>query len=335
MNSKQILFTAPCKAELIDIETPAPGPGEVQVRLAVSAISSGTERANLIGDPNINWTAAGSVRFPRALGYSSAGVVEAVGEGVEGFAPGDRVALSWSKHNLVQNISAENVYQIDDIPFEEAALWHITTFPMGAMRKCGLELGESAIVMGMGVLGMMAVKILRAAGAAPVIAVDPVPEKREEALRIGADWALDPFDPVFAETVKKITGGGAKVGIEVTGVGAGLDGILDCMARYGRVALLGCTRDSNFTIDYYRKVHGPGVTLIGAHTNARPNAESHAGWWTTRDDVMAVKNLYSVGRIRFADLVREMHSPAEAPEVYTRLANEKAFPLVEFDWRNI
>ena len=47
------------------------------------------------------------------------------------------------------------------------------------------------------------------------------------------------------------------------------------------------------------------------------------------------KRLYSIGRTCVADPVRGMHSPAEAPEVYTRLANEKAFPLVEFDWRNI
>ena len=69
---------------------------------------------------------------------------------------------------------------------------------------------------------------------------------------------------------KEISNGGVKVGIEVTGVGAALDGILDCMARFGRVALLECTRSSDFTIDYYRKVHGLGITLVGAHTNARP-----------------------------------------------------------------
>ena len=76
--------------------------------------------------------------------------------------------------------------------------------------------------------------LLKAAGAAPIIAVDPIPEKREKALSIGADYALDPFAEDFVKTVKDLTNGGAKVGIEVTGVGAGLDGILDCMARFGR-----------------------------------------------------------------------------------------------------
>ena len=333
MNIRQIQFVSPGVAELKTVEIPAPGAGQITVKLAISTISSGTERANLIGDPNIDSTRPGTVNFPRILGYSSSGWVHAIGEGVSGFKIGDRVALSWSTHSEYQNIRAEYVYKIGDLPFEETALWHITTFPLGAIRKCGLELGESAIVMGMGVLGMAAIKLLYAAGAAPIIAVDPVVEKRELALKIGADYALDPFAPDFAEQAKALTGGGAKVGIEVTGNGGGLNGILDCMARYGRVALLGCTRSSDFSIDYYRKVHGPGITLIGAHTNARPRYESHDGWWTTRDDVMAVKKLYESGRLEFASLIGETHSPIEAAQVYHRLATESHFPLVQFDWR--
>ena len=94
-----------------------------------------------------------------------------------------------------------------------------------------------------------------------------------------------------------------------------------------------CTRNPDFTIDYYHKVHGPGINLIGAHTNARPEQESFHGMWTTRDDVLAVKTLYRLGRIEFASLIEETHSPWDAPQVYGRLAKEPAFPLVQFDWR--
>ena len=335
MSIRQIQFVSPCVAKLVDVDLPPLKPGQITVKLAVSAISSGTERANLVGNPNISYAQPGSVVFPRVLGYSSAGVVTAVGEGVENFVVGDRVGLSWSKHSEYQNIAASDAFKIDDIPFEEAALWHITTFPMGAIRKCRLEIGESAIVMGMGILGLFAIRLLRAAGAAPVIAADPVPEKRALALKAGADYALDPFAPDFAAQVKQLTRGGVKVAIEVTGNGPALDGVLDCMARFGRVALLGCTRNSDFTIDYYRKVHGPGVTLIGAHTMARPDDVSYPGWWTTADDIQTVKTLYQLGRLEFASLVEEIHSPEEAPEVYDRLAKEMAFPLVEFDWRKL
>lgn len=336
MKIKRIIFTAPGVAELLEREMPAPAKNEVQVRLTVSTISSGTERANLVGDPNISYGNAGSVVFPRTLGYSSAGTVEAVGDGVTEFKVGDRVAMSWTTHTQVLNVKKEYVYKLpDSVSFNDGALMHIGIFPLAAIRKCRLEIGESAIVMGQGVLGLVAIPLLKAAGAVPVIAVDPIPEKREKALSVGADYALDPFAEDFAKTVKELTNGGANVGIEVTGIGAGLDGILDGMARFGRVALLGCTRNKDFTIDYYRKVHGPGITLVGAHTNARPEYESSGGWWTQRDDIAAVMKLTEMGRIKLSSLVDEVHSPTEAAEVYKRLANEKSFPLVQFDWRKL
>ena len=69
----------------------------------------------------------------------------------------------------------------------------IATFPMAAIRKCRLEMGESAMVLGLGILGLLAVQLLRAAGAVPVIAVDPNPDRRQKALQLGADYAFDPF----------------------------------------------------------------------------------------------------------------------------------------------
>lgn len=331
---KSIVFTEPCVAKLIEEPIPEIKPGHVLVRLAVSTISSGTERANLVGELNISsGEYLDKVVFPRRSGYSSTGVVMEVGEGVTSLVPGDRVAMSWSQHSQYVCLPEKNVYKLhDENTFSEAALWHIATFPMAAIRKCRLEIGESAIVMGMGVLGMMAVKLLRQAGAAPIIAVDPVPEKRELALTLGADYALDPFEEGFADAVKALTDGGVKVAIEVTGNGPALDMVLDCMAYFGRIALLGCTRHSDFSIDYYHKVRGKGVVLIGAHTLARPNLESAPGMWTTRDDVLAVQKMVELGRFTLADMIEETHSPEEATEVYHRLATQKAFPLVQFNW---
>ena len=335
MMTKEIVFTAVGVAEVLEKPVAELKPEQVQVRLMNSTISSGTERANLLGDPNLSVTGT-SPTFPVTKGYSCAGVITAVGEAVTDLAVGDRVAVSWSKHTQLLNIAAKHVRKLpDQVSFADGSLFHIATFPLAAIRKCGLELGESAVVMGQGILGLVAIPLLKAAGAAPIIAVDPVAEKREKALSVGADYALDPFAPDFAQQVKALTGGGAQVGIEVTGVGAGLDGILDCMARFGRVALLGCTRNKEFTIDYYKKVHGPGITLIGAHTLARPKQESHGGWWTEADDVQALIRLTQLGRLKLSDLVDEVHSPAEAPQVFDRLAKESAFPIVQFDWSEL
>jgi threonine dehydrogenase-like Zn-dependent dehydrogenase len=337
MKSKNIVFVKPNVAELVEENIGFPKENEVQVRLMVSTISSGTERANLMGSKTVGWNLpdAEAPVFPRRVGYSSSGIITKVGKNVTGFNEGDRVALSWSTHSEFFNINIKNVHKLDDISFSDGAMAHIATFPLAAIRKCRLEVGESAVVMGMGILGMFAVQLLKVSGATPVIAVDPDAKKREKALEIGADYAFDPYSPDFAKNVKEVTNGGAKVGIEVTGIGAGLDGILDCMARFGRVALLGCTRSSDFTIDYYRKVHGPGITLVGAHTHARPACDSSSGWWTENDDFETVLKLTKFGRLKLSDLVEETHSPNSAYEVFTRLCNNNSFPIVQFDWSKI
>ena len=337
MKVKQIVFTEINKAELLEKELPEVGDNQVLVRTCFSTISAGTERANITGDANVSATSAPDVSFPRYSGYNSAGIVEAVGKNVKDLAPGDRVVVYWGRHQSYNLTTRDRVVKIEnpDVSFEDGAISFIASFPLAAIRKTRLEIGESALVMGLGILGMSAVKLLRAAGAVPVIAADPNPERRALALKFGADYALDPLEEGFAERVKKLTGGGVAVAIEVTGVGAGFNGALDCMAKFGRVALLGCTRDSDFTVDYYRKIHAPGITVIGAHTIARPEVESHPGWFTHRDDIKAILNLIGSGRMTLSDMVGETHDPADCPEVYLRLVKDRSFPVVvQFDWRN-
>lgn len=346
---KTILFTRKDTAELVEQPIPEPRNGEVRVKLIRSCISSGTERANIIGLPD---SAVGiftpidrdSATWPRRAGYSSSGIVDKVGDGVS-LKVGDRVCMSWSTHSEYVCLPAAQVYPIPDgVSFEHAAFTHISTFPMGAIRKCRLELGEGALIMGQGVLGQIAVILLKAAGALPVIAGDIDEAKRQRAIELGADYALDPSAPDFNEQVKSVTDNhqkvfkgyidncGPKVVIEVTGNGKALDTALDAIAPFGRIALLGCTRDSNFSIDYYHKVHGRGITLVGAHSNARPDFESSPGWWTTRNDALTFLKLLELKRISLDGFVEEVHPATRCGEVYARLAKFGAFPIVQFEW---
>jgi 2-desacetyl-2-hydroxyethyl bacteriochlorophyllide A dehydrogenase len=337
MNTKQIVFTAPYTAELIDAEYSAPGCNAVTVELEYSAISSGTEKANLIGQRNSTVLSEDAEAvFPRMVGYSAAGKVIEVGKDVSDVKVGDPVVVRWGKHKKRITINRNNVVKIPEgVSTAEASMALISTFPLGAIRKTKLEIGESALVMGLGILGIFAVQQLRAAGAYPIIAADPVKERREFALKMGADYVFDPTEDNFIESVNGVCGG-VNVCIEVTGLGIGLIEALECMKPMGRVALLGCTRSSKFEIDYYGKVHGRGITLIGAHTMARPKKESAPSLWTDEDDILAVMSLIKGGRLNFKDMICEIHSPTEAKEVYTRLANEKNFHIgVLFDWSKI
>ena len=335
MKNQQLIIVSEGCVELLDQPMPKPGPGYVLVRTEFTSISSGTERANLAGNVHVSRESAGQTEahYPRYIGYSASGVVVEIGDGVKSVKPGDRVALSWSLHKHYNCVPEYNVHPIPEgVSMEDGALIHIATFPMAAIRKCRFEIGEAAIVMGVGILGMMAIGLLRAAGAMPLIAADPDEGKRKLALSLGADYALDPTAPGFAEEVKRLSHGGIQVAIEVTGVGVALNQVLDCMRPFGRVALLGCTRSSDFTVDYYHKVHGPGISLIGAHTLARPEKESSPGMWTTHDDAMAILRLIEGGRLSLASLVNETHKPEEYKAVYDRLLHEKTFPVVQFDW---
>ena len=69
---------------------------------------------------------------------------------------------------------------------------------------------------------------------------------------------------------------------------------------------------------------------------ARPNLESSSGLWTHEDDLKAVLNLIKGKRVNFKDMIFEIHSPAHASELYTRLIKDRAFPVgVLFDWRKL
>ena len=340
MKTKQIVFTDVGIAKLFDSDVPEPKENEIAVKTEFSSISCGTERANLAGDPNISigkLDPSAPIKFPRFTGYSTSGTVIKTGAAVTDLKPGDKVAMCWTVHKAINVIPEHNAVKIPEgLSMQDAALCNIATFPLAAVRKTKVELGESMLIMGLGILGLFAVQFARAAGAVPVIAVDPVEARRKKALEFGADYALDPTAPGFADEVKRLTGGGANTAVEVTGLGIGLDQCLDCMARFGRVALLGCTRDKNFTIDYYRKVHGPGVQLIGAHTLARPKFESSPGYFTQRDDMRAILNLCATGRISLAGTVDEVFSPSDCESVYNRLMTDRNFPVVsQFDWRNM
>ena len=313
----------------------SPPSDEVTVELSYSAISSGTEKANLIGERNSMKLAENTEAvFPRAVGYSAAGRVIEVGSEIKDISVGDRVVVYWGKHKKRITVKRDNVIKIPDgVSEAEASMSLISTFPLAAIRKTHLEIGESALVMGLGILGIFAVQELRAAGAYPIVAVDPVEDRRRLALKMGADFAFDPSAENFIGDVIRVTDGGANVCIEVTGLGVGLIQALDCMKPMGRVALLGCTRSSKFEIDYYGKVHGRGISLIGAHTKARPRCESSAGLWTDEDDLRTVLNMIKGERLNFKDMILEVYSPKKAHEVYTRLANDRNFPIgVLFDW---
>ncbi len=331
---KKIIFTSKNNAELCDVEDRKPSAGELRARLCYTAISAGTERAALTG--NEEGGAGFRFGFPNSTGYSGSGIVTDVGEGVSDFKPGDRVMIHGGGHKQFCTLPTKEFVHIpDNVDLKEAAMVIISGFSLAAIRKAKLSLGHSCLVVGLGLLGLFSIQYARLSGAYPVIAADFSAERRELALKFGADYALDPSDPEYSKKVKELTNGGANAAIEVTGNPLALKQTLSCTAKFGRVLLLGCTRTMT-EVDFYNDVHRPGIELIGAHSGARPTLESHSGFFTEMDDCRVTLSYLSAGRLDFSSMISEIHSPSEAHEVYSRLAVGKGFPIgVLFDWSQL
>ena len=115
MKTRQIVFTKPYTAELLEVECPAPQKDELCVRIEYSAISSGTERANYVGDRNRTTAAEDAeATFPRTVGYSAAGVITELGEGITDLCVGDRVIVYWGSHQRNITVKRTNVVKIPD-----------------------------------------------------------------------------------------------------------------------------------------------------------------------------------------------------------------------------
>ena len=334
MQAKVIRFESKGQAVLADFELRAPGPGEVLIENEFSAVSAGTERANLLGLPNTCTTDG----FPFIPGYSAVGRVAAVGDGVEGLQLGDLVVNNWSGHRSHAVKKASGLVKVAaGVQPLEASFAVIASFAFLGVRKLRVEIGESVMVAGLGILGVFAVQIAGRCGGQPVLAADFDPKRRELASRLGVDLALSPDDPDFKQKVMAVTDGkGVNAVVEVTGAAAALQQALEYIAFGGRVSLLGCTRVSDAPIDYYKYVHRRGITMVGSHTHTRPLVESAPGQWTEQDDYRTFMKLVAAKKLHVLPVISEIASPAEAPAVYARLAEASQPPLgIVFDWRTL
>jgi 2-desacetyl-2-hydroxyethyl bacteriochlorophyllide A dehydrogenase len=336
MKDHAIVFTAKRKAEFPETELDENLLGdEIPVKDDYDLISAGTELANYRELPN---TVAANRGFPHTAGYSASGHVVAVGPESKLVKVGDRVVVNWGGHHAWFKRSETRVVKIPDgVDMKCAAYAHLASFPMLAVRRLKIEIGESVMVAGLGLLGQFAVQFARLAGAYPVLACDYSPERRELAKRLGADMVFDPREADLNAKVKTATDGkGPAAVVEVTGFISALQQALEYVAANGRIALLGCTRVSDRYIDFYKYVHRRGVQLIGAHTMTRPKFESRPGEWTEHDDYTAFLKLLKAGRIQVAPLIGKVAPASEAVEIYRELDEAENPPLgVLLDWTGV
>jgi predicted dehydrogenase/threonine dehydrogenase-like Zn-dependent dehydrogenase len=212
---------------IADIPAPTPRPGHVLVANAASVISSGTERAAVsdgggslpmraVRNPDLVALTLrharehgvrstvervrGAVSDDVVLGYASAGTVLDTG-GLADFTIGQAVACAgagYANHAEIVSVPGNLIAPVpSNVSLRAAAFTTIGAIAMQSVRRAEASLGERVAVIGLGLLGLLSVQILRAAGCV-VIGVEPNPARRELGVQLGAEQAFTPEDAVTA-----------------------------------------------------------------------------------------------------------------------------------------
>ncbi|MFG1749890.1 zinc-binding dehydrogenase [Streptosporangium sandarakinum] len=333
------LSTGPRTFAVEEVPVPVPGPGEVLVEVRAAGVC--------LSDVHLIDGSLRSLRLSDAvtLGHEVAGVVHSLGPDVAGdWAPGARVTLQagqscgrcaeclrrrpcrlpltrgvdydggWAQYALARDDTLVPIP--DTLPFDQAAIIpDAVSTPYAAVVQTGQVRPAQAVgVWGAGGLGAHGVRIARMAGAAPVIAVDPLPGARERALAFGADVALDPADPGFAAAVKEATGGrGLEAAFDFAGVPAVREQAAAVLAPGGVLVLAGLTPQ-------------PLTVTDGTRFSYRQNQiRGHYG--SSPEHVEQLVRLAATGRLDLAPSITDHVPLADAADAVARLENKTGDPI--------
>lgn len=274
---------------------------------------------------------------PSALGYSSAGVVTAVGSRVTDLSPGDRVACGggdYAVHAEIDHVPGNLCVPLPaQVSFAEGAFATIGSIAMHGVRQSEASLGERVAVVGLGLVGQLTSRVLSAAGCT-VIGVDLSAELVNLAVQGGADRAYtrerlrEAELPADARDCDAVLITAATPSDDPIRLAARL-----CRDR-GRVVVIGDVGMAVPRAPYYGKElelrlsrsYGPG-RYDRAYEERGLDYPIGYVRWTERRNMRAFVELIAAGRISVADLITERISIDQAPQAYDRLVATKRSPL--------
>lgn len=264
---KSLLLSEYNHLELAEMPMPAAGPGEVLVRV---------EACGICGSDVHGFDGSTGRRIPPiVMGHEAAGTVEAIGGGVTKFKKGDRVTFDSTVYcseckycksgqiNLCDNrqvigvscgdyrrhgafaefvsVPERIMYPLtDDISFNEAAMLEAVSVAIHGVKVSEVEGGETVLVIGAGMIGLLIAQAARAAGCARVFVSDVDQTRLKLAKQVGADETLHCSGAELVAEVMRLTGGnGVDIALEAVGRNETVAGAIDCTRKGGKVTLVG------------------------------------------------------------------------------------------------
>lgn len=347
--------------ELAVLDVPVPGckPGGVLVRTAYSLISTGTELMKVSeagmsmlgkarsrpdqvakvmqsvatnGVPATYRKVMGKLDSYTPLGYSLCGVVEQVGAGIDDVKAGDVVACAGNEHALHAELNwvPRNLYTPvpDGLAPRHAAFGTVGSIAMQGVRQGAPQLGEVALVIGLGLIGQLVAQLLTAAGVR-VVGADPDPARCELAERLGAAACGDPASAAVEAAVAELTDGHGVDQVYLA-AGGGSNQPVELAARLcrdrGRVVDIGkCRLDLPWNAYYEKELdvrfsrsYGPGRYDPEYELEGRDYPIGYVRW-TERRNLACFLDLLARDRVDVEPLVSHVADFDDAVETYGRL----------------
>ena len=320
MTSLAVVFPRSGAAEVLEVDVPRPREGDVLVEIEHSALSPGTERWCLTGSLEV--PGEGSPSFPHVPGYQAAGVVRKVGRAVTTLVPGDRVFSRncavppawqgswWGGHVGVHVAPEASVIRLPaEVTTEQAAGLLLAQVGYNGAFKPPVNPGDTAVVIGEGLVGQYAAQVLRSRGAR-VIVSGLQGFRLDMARQFAADEVVDASREDLAAYVKKRFARGVDVVVETASSAATVQLGAALLRNGGHLVLNGFYPPSESRIDWHW-LRGKEITLYC------PNSR-------TRERLEATLSLVAAGVLKVSELVTHRVPLADAARAYEMLLDRDA-----------
>jgi threonine dehydrogenase-like Zn-dependent dehydrogenase len=315
--------------EQLDVETL--GQRQIYVRTLITGFSTGTDLANYEGRSR---EVPDAPDYPRGVGYSNVGVVEAIGSEVRLFSPGDRVfAMKYHQSGYVADESDILIHLPAGIDLEQASLAYLTHLGVAALRQCRYQAGEDVAVVGLGVIGLCTVAIATAMGAR-VVAVANDLRRAELAKALGA-WETCITGSYNPHEV--FEGQGADIVVLTANTWPAFRDSVD-MARYeGRIGVLGFPGRAQPAPDFnpldMQWFHGKQLTIRGTGHIPRINCSASDIRFNIYRDLKFVLDRIAGGAADLSSVISHRFPYADMKQAYElAIQHSKDLSAAVFHW---